>query len=270
MPRWSMAVVGEAKSIREVAAGLVAGGGGERHGRVAEPGAGELEHRSHSHGSSAPDCAPDRCAVFFCRAGAIVAGMSATRTESDSLRARSRSRPTGSGARRRSAGSRTSASARSACRCRWSARSARSSAPRRGSTRGSACSSRGWPRPSPRPRDEVAEGRLDDAFPAGRLADRLGHPDQHERQRGDRQPRHPAARRRARQQGSGPSERPRQPEPVVERHLPHRDPRRRRAGDRPASCCPRCARLRDARGQGGGVGRASSRSAAPTCRTRRR
>jgi fumarate hydratase, class II len=33
-------------------------------------------------------------------------------------------------------------------------------------------------------------------FPAGRLADRLRHPDQHERQRGDRQPRQRDARRR--------------------------------------------------------------------------
>ena len=29
--------------------------------------------------------------------------------------------------------------------------------------------------------DEVIEGKLDDAFPAGRLADRLRHADQHER-----------------------------------------------------------------------------------------
>ena len=44
-------------------------------------------------------------------------------------------------------------------------------------------------RPSSRAADEVVAGKLDARVPAGRLADRLGHADQHERQRGDRQPR---------------------------------------------------------------------------------
>ncbi len=35
---------------------------------------------------------------------------------------------------------------------------------------------------------EVIDGKLDDAFSPGGLADRLRHPDQHECQRGDRQP----------------------------------------------------------------------------------
>ena len=43
---------------------------------------------------------------------------------------------------------------------------------------------------------EVIDGKLDDAFPAGRLADRLGHAVEHERQRGDLEPRHRDARRR--------------------------------------------------------------------------
>ena len=58
---------------------------------------------------------------------------------------------------------------------------------------------------------EVIAGRPRRALPALRLADRLGHADQHERQRGHQQPRDPAARRHARQQGAGPPQRPRQP-----------------------------------------------------------
>ena len=45
--------------------------------------------------------------------------------------------------------------------------------------------------------DEVVEGKLRRRVPAGGLADRLRHPDQHERQRGDREPRQRGARRRA-------------------------------------------------------------------------
>ncbi len=37
---------------------------------------------------------------------------------------------------------------------------------------------------------EVIDGKLRRSFPAGRLADRVGHPVEHERQRGDLQPRH--------------------------------------------------------------------------------
>ena len=39
--------------------------------------------------------------------------------------------------------------------------------------------------------DEAIAGKLDDEFPLYRLADRFGHPKQHERQRGPVQPRHP-------------------------------------------------------------------------------
>ena len=69
------------------------------------------------------------------------------------------------------------------------------------------------------------------AFSARRLADRLGHADQHERERGDLEPRDRDARRTPRQQAAGPPERPRQPEPVLERRDPDRHPRRRRRGD---------------------------------------
>ena len=45
--------------------------------------------------------------------------------------------------------------------------------------------------------DEVIAGKLDDHFPLAHLADRQRHADEHERQRGDRQPRHRAGRRHA-------------------------------------------------------------------------
>ena len=45
---------------------------------------------------------------------------------------------------------------------------------------------------------EVMDGALDDHFPLRGLADRFGHPDQHECQRGHRQPRDRDARRRTR------------------------------------------------------------------------
>ena len=43
---------------------------------------------------------------------------------------------------------------------------------------------------------EVIDGKWDRRIPAGGVPDRFGNADQHERQRGDRQPRHPARRRR--------------------------------------------------------------------------
>ncbi|MDP4511395.1 lyase family protein [Nonomuraea turcica] len=54
------------------------------------------------------------------------------------------------------------------------------------------------------------------------MADRLGHPVQHERQRCDLQPGDPARRRQAGRQGTHPSERPRQHGAVLQRHLHHR------------------------------------------------
>ena len=58
--------------------------------------------------------------------------------------------------------------------------------------------------------------------PDRRLPDRLGHLDQHERQRGGRPAGAPAVRPRH------PPQRPRQRRPVLQRHVPHRDPAGRR------------------------------------------
>ncbi len=82
--------------------------------------------------------------------------------------------------------------------------------------------------------------------PPRRLADRIGHPVEHERQRGHRRAGQRAADRHARRQVAGPPERPRQRRRVVERHLPDRDARRRRPRDRRAAAAgappsPRCA-----------------------------
>ncbi len=80
------------------------------------------------------------------------------------------------------------------------------------------------PRRRDHPRREGSDRRqARRQFPAGGLADRLGHAVQHERQRSDRQPRQPDARRRARRQEADPSERSRQHESVVERLVPDRD-----------------------------------------------
>ncbi len=83
--------------------------------------------------------------------------------------------------------------------------------------------------------EEVIEGKLDAHFPLGRLADGQRHADQHERQRGDRQPRQRAARRPPGIPAAGASQRRRQPQPVVQRHLPHRDAHRRRRAARGAA-----------------------------------
>ncbi len=86
-------------------------------------------------------------------------------------------------------------------------------------------------RPSRR-RDHRRQARR--RVPALRLADRQRHADEHERQRGDLEPRHRARRRRTRQQGADPPQRPREHVAVVERHLPDRDAhRRRRRGGAP-------------------------------------
>ena len=85
---------------------------------------------------------------------------------------------------------------------------------------------------------EVIDGNVGRRVPAGRVPDRLGHADQHERQRGDRQPRDPARRRRGRLEDADPSERRRQPQPVVERRVPDGDAHRDRRADRRTCCCP--------------------------------
>ena len=78
------------------------------------------------------------------------------------------------------------------------------------------------------------------AFPAVGVADRLRHAVEHERQRGDLQPRHRDAGRRDGLEEAGPSQRSRQHEPVVERHLSDGHAHRLRGGD-PPSADPRAA-----------------------------
>ena len=91
-------------------------------------------------------------------------------------------------------------------------------------------------------------GRARRPLPARRVADRQRHADEHERQRGHREPRERDRRHAARQQDAraDPSERPREHVAVVERRVPDRDARRGRAAHRASARCPRSTRLRDA------------------------
>ena len=107
-------------------------------------------------------------------------------------------------------------------------------------------------------------------LPAGRLADRLGHPVEHERQRGDLEPRDRDAGRRDGLEEARPPQRPRQHEPVVERHLSDGHAHRLRRGDRTTACCRRCSSCTTRSTTRPRPGRTSSRSAAPTPRTPRR
>ena len=84
-------------------------------------------------------------------------------------------------------------------------------------------------------------GQARRALPAGRLADGLRHAVEHERQRGDLEPGDRDAGRRDGLQEAGASQRPRQHEPVVERHLSDGHAHRLRGGDRSTGCCRRCA-----------------------------
>ena len=59
--------------------------------------------------------------------------------------------------------------------------------------------------------DEVIAGKLDDALPARRLADRQRHAVEHERQRGHLEPRHRDGRRRDGVEEADPPERRREP-----------------------------------------------------------
>ena len=75
-----------------------------------------------------------------------------------------------------------------------------------------------------------ARGRRREArrrVPDRRVPDRVGHVEQHERERGHRHPRHPRTRTRR------PPQRPRQREPVEQRHVPDLDPRRRDRSGQP-------------------------------------
>ena len=107
-------------------------------------------------------------------------------------------------------------------------------------------------------------------LPTRRLPDRVGHAEQHERQRGHRQPGDRDPRGRARVEVAGAPQRRRQQEPVQQRHLPHR-----RARGRGARAGRAAAPGRRRAGGGAGAPRppssaTSSRSGAPTCRTRHR
>ena len=97
--------------------------------------------------------------------------------------------------------------------------------------------------------DEVIEGKLARSFPAGRVADRVGHPVQHERQRGDLEPRDRDGGRGDGIEEADPSQRPRQHEPVVERHLSDGDAYRGGRGDRGLPLPARRDAARDARTQ---------------------
>ena len=87
-------------------------------------------------------------------------------------------------------------------------------------------------RGDPSRRHRGLRGQARRPLPARHLPDRLRHLDQHERQRGDLEPRDRDARRRDGIEEAGPSQRPRQRGTVLERHDPDRDPRRRLLGDR--------------------------------------
>ncbi len=101
--------------------------------------------------------------------------------------------------------------------------------------------------------EEVAGGQALRPFPAGGLADRFRHPDQHERQRGHRQPRHRDAGRKAGFEGPRPSQRPRQSRPVVQRQLPDRHAHRGGAGAQRPPAAGASPPARGPRGQGRGV-----------------
>ena len=129
--------------------------------------------------------------------------------------------------------------------------------------------------PAPRRRDRPCRCRgrrrqVRRRVPARRLADRLRHAVEHERQRGDRGARERDARRQARRQIAGASERSRQPRPVLERLVPDRDAHRRGARDRGAAAPGVAAPAPRARREGARPSPTWSRSAARISRTRPR
>ena len=130
-------------------------------------------------------------------------------------------------------------------------------------------------RPAPRRRHHPRRARGDRrqarrSFSAGGLADRIRHANQHEPQRGDRQPRQRTARRQARRQAAGSSQRSRQHEPVVEQFVSDRDAHRGRDRASPPISFPRSTNFIARCAKRKRRSPASSRSAAPTPRTRRR
>ncbi len=109
-------------------------------------------------------------------------------------------------------------------------------------------------------------GQVRRQFPAGGLADRIGHPIEHERERGDRQPRHRNSGRRDRIKRPGAPQRSLQHGPVLERHLPHRDAHRHRHDRARRAAAGAGKAARRAAGKSRRNSTASSRSAAPTRR----
>ena len=106
--------------------------------------------------------------------------------------------------------------------------------------------------------------RVGRRIPARRVPDRVRHAVEHERQRGDRQPRDPAGRRHGRQQGARASERSREPQPVVQRRVSGRHAHRDRRGNRPRAAAGHRAAARDARREGAPLrGRRDARPHAP-------
>ena len=93
------------------------------------------------------------------------------------------------------------------------------------------------------------------ALPAVRVADRLRHADEHERQRGRLQPRDRDGRRRDGLEDARASERPREHVAVLERHVPDRDAHRGGRDDRSAAPAERPAVARRVGGAREGVRR---------------
>ncbi len=93
--------------------------------------------------------------------------------------------------------------------------------------------------------DEVIAGRHDAEFPLVVWQTGSGTQTNMNVERGDRQPGQRADGRRARHAAEGPSQRPRQHGPVVQRRLPHGHARRRRRGAAISRLIPSVRKLRD-------------------------
>src|SRR5256885_2039433 len=101
--------------------------------------------------------------------------------------------------------------------------------------RGAEGASRGQGESHRRRRRRGARGKARRRIPARGVADGLGHADEHEHERGARQPGERAPGRRARREAPRASQRRGQPRAVLERRFSHRDERRCSPGDpRPA------------------------------------
>ena len=185
---------------------------------------------------------------------------------------RSRSPPIAIGARRPNARARISASAPSACRCSLDARARHRQARGRPSPiSSSACSTQRRANAIIRAAHEVIDGKLDDHFPLVVWQTGSGTQTNMNVNEVIANRANETARRRARRQEAGASQRPRQHEPVVERLLSDRDAHRGREPRSPPISIPALgAAARRAAQEREGSSPRSSRSAAPTPRMRRR